>query len=341
MKIKLLCLILILALLFSACGGEPQAPAIVGPTVIDGAGRELAIPQDQENLTIASVYAVSVPFIKALGLTPQVKAINCKSRFWTDADEYLGQAGSVGRGVVDLEALAGFAPSVLIHRSNDSDTLEAVSKLDVEVLCISAEDMDGVYATLRLMGDYFGKEDRAEEVVAWMDGKFTLIADIVETIPEADRPTAVVLGSELGRVAGGDMLQSWMIEQAGGVSVSAAVENNDNWATVGVETIFEWDPEFIFCTSSSALDYQLSDITEGDEWSAVRAVATGQVYALPAKIDTWDMPGVASVLAIMYMLNQMHPDYFTTEQLAEQIAEYYTFMFGRTFDSDYLGYSLE
>ena len=60
------------------------------------------------------------------------------------------------------------------------------------------------------------------------------------------RVTALVMGGELGRVAGGDMLQTYMIEKAGGIPVAKDVTGNRNWASVGVETIFTWNPDVLF-----------------------------------------------------------------------------------------------
>ena len=317
MKRRYAALILALALLtLAACGSAsgPGRQTPTGPTVTDGAGRVLSVPEDGAAERIASVYATSVPFLVALGVTDQVVAVNCKSVFWTEADEYLDAAVSVGRGVVDLEALAACGATVLIHRSNDSATVEAVEKLGLNVVCISAEDMEGIYRTLELLGTYFGAEDRAREVIGWMEGKFEEIDRIVAEIPPEARVSALVMGSELGRVAGGDMLQSWMIEKAGGVPAAAEVENNGNWITVGVETVLRWDPDFLFCTSSSALDYTLDDILEGGAWDAMKAVQAGHVAGIPAKLDTWDMPGVACVLGTFWMLRQMDPDYFTAQQ---------------------------
>lgn len=343
MKRKPAALILALTLLMlTACGGESepgrQTPA--GFTVTDGAGRVLSVPEDGSAERIASVYAASVPFLVALGVTDQVVAVNCKSVFWTQADKNLDAAVSVGRGVVDLEALAACGATVLVHRSNDSATVEAVERLGLDVVCISAEDIEGICRTLELLGTYFGAEDRAREVIGWMDGKFEEIDQIVADIPREERVSALVMGSELGRIAGGDMLQSWMIEKAGGISVAAEVENDGSWITVGVETIFQWDPDFLFCTSSSALDYTLNDILEDAAWDAMKAVQTGHAASIPAKIDAWDMPGIACVPGTFWMLREMYPDYFTARQLEEEIEEYYTFMFGQTFDPAWLGYTL-
>ncbi len=308
--------------------------------IVDGAGRVLDIPEKPEEATIASVYAVSVPLIKALGLSDRVLAVNAKSRFWTDADEALGNAGTVGRGKVDLEKLAGYNPTVLIHRSNDPETVEAVEKLGIDVLCITVENMDDYAETLRTMGRYFGVEERAEEVIGWMNSRFDLIADHVSAIPESEKKTALLMGGELGRVAGSDMLQTWMIEKAGGIPVADQGKDH-NWIDVGVETVFQWNPEYIFCTSSTALEYTSESLMADSAWSAVKAVKSGNVIDMPARIDSWDMPGLSCILGTMFMMHEMYPEYFTAEELQKEIDEYYTFMFGRTFDADYLGYTLE
>ena len=337
-------LLIIIALVLSLCSCGVQSETFApqnGNTVTDGSGAILAIPENNTETTIASVYAVSVPFIVALGLSDRVKAINVKSKFWTENDSALAAAGTVGRGVVDLEKLASYAPDVLIHRSNDPKTLEAVSPLGIDVLCIKAENMDDIKYTLTMMGDYFGVSERAAEVCTWIDDKFSYIDSIVETIPQEERVTALVMGGELGRIAGGDMLQSWMIEKAGGICCAENVKSDHSWADVGVETIFDWNPDFIFCTGSTALEYSVEGLTADGTWSAVSAVKNSRVFRIPASYDAWDMPGISCVIGTMYMLRQMYPSYFSAQELQDEIDDYYTFMFGKTFDADYLGYNLE
>ena len=340
---KWISLLLALVLMFSlaACGSvEAPDPTAGENQVLDGAGRVLDIPAEPTTATIASVYAVSVPFIEALGLGDRVLAINVKSNFWKEADPALAEAGSVGRGAVDLEALAAFGPSVLIHRSNDLETIEAVQRINIPVLCITVEDMEDITETLTMMGRYFGAEERATEVIAWMDGKFRMIDSIVSGIPEAERKTVLVMGGEAGRIAADDMLQAWMAEKAGGIYVAENTADNRNWVNVGVEQVFTWNPDFIFATSSTPLDYSIEELMEEEAWSAVEAVKKEQFHQIPAKLDSWDIPGVSCVIGTMYMLHKMYPGYFSQDQLEQEVADYYEFMFGKTFDSAYLGYDL-
>lgn len=311
------------------------------PTLLDAAGRPLSIPENGSGEKIASVYGTAVPFLVALDLSEQVVAANFKSSFWKMAVPALGSAGTVGRGVVDLEALANSGATVLVHRANDKETVAAVENLGVDVLCIQAEDLQSTYNTLSLLGEYFSKQERAQSVIDWMQEKFKKIDSITDQIPKDQRHTALVMGGELGRIAGADMIQSWMIEKAGGIVVAADVQNDSKWTNAGVETIFQWNPEYIFCTSSTALDYTVDDILSDPAWSAVSAVENRHVSVVPSKLDTWDMPGIASVLATFYMLQQMYPDYFSAREMQAEIDEYYLFMFGQTFDSECLGYKLQ
>jgi len=339
-RLTALLLSLVLVFLCACSGGEEKETIPPERAVTDGSGAVLEIPPSGTDITIASVYAVSVPFIVALELSENVAAINCKSYFWTDNVQALSDAGTVGRGVVDLEALAGCHPYVFIHRANDSKTVDAVKALGIDVLCIKAESMEDVIFTLRMMGRYFGREERAEEVISYINEKFEYIDSITASIPNDERVTAVTMGGEYGRIAGEDMIQSWMIEKAGGICGAKGITNDCNWSQIGTERLFELNPDFLFLTSSTTLDYTQNEIMADSAWSAMESVKNDCVRQIPARIDSWDMPGVVSVIGTMWMLNQMYPEYFTTEQLQNEIDEYYTLMFGKTFDAEYLGYEL-
>ena len=293
----------------------------------------MQIPINNSDTTIASVYAVSVPFIVALELTDKVVAINVKSNFWNKANENLNNAGTVGRGTVDLEKLATYNPGVFIHRSNDLETVEAVEKLGVDVICITVENIDDVKNTLTMLGTYFQKETRANEVNNWIDSKIQYIDKVVSTIPENERKTTLLMGGEEGRVAGNDMLQTWMIEKAGGIPVIDEGEDH-NWINIGVEKIFAYNPDVLFCTSSTSRNYKTDELINDPAWSAMKAIKNKELYVIPCANDSWDMPGISCILGIMYMTYKMYPEYFPLENLKEEVDEYYNFMFGKTFDEE-------
>ncbi len=301
--------------------------------ITDADGRTIGVRSNAKDLTIASVYAVAVPFIEALGLSDRVKAVNVKSDFWKTADKNFKVAGTVGRGTVDLEKLAAYAPDTLIHRINDHETVEAVSKLGVDVICISVESIDDIKTTLTMLGEYFGEEENAKKAIKWIEGKFEYIKGIVDTIPESERKTALLMGGKQGRVAGADMLQTWMIEQAGGIPVVKESDHRD-WVNIGVEKVFEYNPDVLFCTSSTALEYTTEELYEDPAWSAMTAVNNKNIYVIPTRYDSWDIPGLSCILGTLYMLREMYPEYLSVEDFEDQVDDYYRFMFGRCFDKE-------
>ena len=297
------------------------------------------IPNNPKTATAASVYAVASPFFLALDMTDRVLAINTKKPFMKNNDAGFRNAGTIGNGIVDLEKLAKYNPTALIHRSNDPKTVKAVKKLNIDIITITVENMVDVKYTLNNLGKYFGEQERAKEISNWIDNEFNFIDNIVKNIPENEKVTALTMGGELGRVAGKDMLQSWMIEKAGGIPVIKE-EKDHNWINIGIEKVFKYNPQFIFCSSSTARNYDASKLTLDTAWSTIDAGKNKNIYIIPSDNDSWDMPGIAPVLGTMYMLRMMYPAYLSLDIFQNHINEYYKLMFGRTFTEKELGYTL-
>ncbi|MDO5440774.1 MAG: ABC transporter substrate-binding protein [Erysipelotrichaceae bacterium] len=322
-----------LVLSLCSCSNEKTQEREVIKQITDGAGRTVNVYADADKNTAASVYFVAAPFFVALKISDRVLAVNTRNAFWANADDGLHNAGTVGKGTVDLEKLASYNPTVLVHRSNDPETIEAVEKLGIDTICITVENAQDIIDTLNILGSYFGVEENAEKAINWFNSKIDLIDSIVETIPDSEKKTAILIGGDLGRVAGKDMLQSWMIEKAGGIPVVEEYKNH-NWVDIGVERVFSYNPEYIFSTSSAAKSYNIEDIYNDQAWSAMNAVINKNIYNIPTTLDSWDMPGMSAVLGVMYMLHTMHPDYFSIEDLEDEVDDYYRFMFGRCFDDE-------
>ena len=337
---KFLSVFLVLNLFLISCNTNSVKRNLSENEFYDASNNILKIRENAEDLTVASVYAVSVPFFSALKMTDRIKAINTKSKFWKDVDKNLENADTVGRGTVDLEKLAKINPDCFLHNSYDKATVQAVKKLGIDVFCIKAENLDDIINTLNLMGKYFGKTKEANETITYIKNKFDKIDNIVKNIKEEDKKTAILMGGTIGRIAGGNALQSFMIERAGGIC-KIDDRNHNNWVDIGVEKIFEYNPDYLFITSSAALDYDREELLESPTWSGMTAIKNKNIFQIPAKIDSWDMPGISCVIGTMFMLYKMYPTYFSREELQKEIDEYYMMMFNKTFDKDYLGYTLD
>ena len=59
---------------------------------------------------------------------------------------------------------------------------------------------------------------------------------------------------------------------------------------------------------------------------------------IPAERDSWEFPGVVSLLGIDYMIHTMYPELLDDEQLGTKVDGLYELAYGRTFSRDELGY---
>ena len=347
-RVVALLLALLMCLSVAACAGgkegsdNKQKQNIETITVTDMLGRKVDGPKDTKSTTVASTYGVVVPFLVTLEAGDRAKAVNFKNKkFYRLVNDPIINAGTIGTRVsVDSEALAKVDPDVYICRTTDKADIDLCARLGIPSIAITAELPEEVFQAYELLGELLGCEERAKEVTDYLKNELKDIDALAETIPEEDKVTALCMGSLLSRVASEDMLQTMLLKRVGAITVVDGIKSEQEryWADCGVEKIFELNPDFIFVTSSAALNFSMDDFYKDSAWAAMTAVKNKHIYKMPAKLDSWDMPGPGFILAMYYMMHQMYPDVCTTEMLQNEVDDYYEFFFGRTFTGDEIGY---
>ena len=188
------------------------------------------------------------------------------------------------------------------------------------------------------MGKVCGAEDKAQELIDYYNSQLAEIDSLTARIDEKDKKTAIVMGSSIGKVADGSMLQGEMLKRAGAVNCAENLKATELWPTAGTEQIFKWNPDYIFITGSESAVYDAEDILKDKSWSEITAVKDGHVYVMPAEADSWEFPGVVSVLGIDYMIHVMYPELLDEEQLENKVNDLYELAYGKTFERKELGY---
>ena len=305
-------------------------------TVVDQAGRKVTVKKDPES--IALCYRVAIRFLLSLDQGDKITGIGKSEPFLEELQPSLADCADVGRGVADIEALAQLKPDLFIHKAGDVRTLEAVEKIGIPAIGIEVETPQEMVTALDLLGKVCGAEEKAAELIDYYNAQIKAAEELVSQIDDADRPTAIVMGSSIGKVADGSMLQGTMLEQAGAVNCAAELEATELWPTAGTEQIFAWDPDYIFVTGSESAVYTAEDILKDPAWAELKAVKKKQIYEMPAAEDSWEFPGVVSTLGIDYMIHVMHPGLLDEKTLEEHVDAFYRLSYGRTFDREELGY---
>lgn len=318
-----------------------KAPATTGATgetitVTDQVGRTVEIPKDVQS--VACAYGVATNLIVSLGASDKLVAMGFTSDFFNMVNPNLANVGTVGRGKVDMEAIAKLQPDLFVHKAMDTETLEAVQALGIPTIGISAESQEDISVVLTLLGQALSMEDEAAALLAYYDTLMQKAKDLTADIPEADKKTAIVMGSEIGKVADGTMLQSEMIETAGGINPAKDVPVTQTWAIVGTEELFGWDPDFIFVTSSTTNEYTPEEILNDAAWANVSAVKSGNVTLVPSVLDSWEFPGVGSALGALWMISEMYPDKLSEADFNAIVAEFYKTVYNIEVTPEILGY---
>ncbi|MBQ9060195.1 MAG: ABC transporter substrate-binding protein [Firmicutes bacterium] len=320
--------------------GDPAGPVLSETgnelTVIDQAGREVTVKKDPQS--IALCYRVVIRFLLSLDQGDKIKGIGKSEPFLEELQPSLADCTDVGKGVADIEALAELKPDLFIHKASDVQTLDAVSQIGIPSVGIEVETPEDMVAALDLLGKVCGAENKAAQLIDYYNGQIKASEDLVSQLDDSDRPTAIVMGTSIGKVADGSMLQGEMLERAGAVNCAADLRATELWPTAGTEQIFAWNPDYIFITGSESAVYTAEDIRKDPAWSDLTAVKEKHVYEIPAEADSWEFPGVVSTLGIDYMMHVMHPQLLDEKTLEDHVDALYQLCYGRTFERDELGY---
>ena len=342
-KLSPLLAALLFTLSLAGCGDRHSTPPVSPAgtvTVVDMAGRTVEIPENVNS--VATLYGIATSYIVALGKADKLVAAPFTSDFFKMLHPVFENLGSVGRGRLDIEALARFKPDLFIGRADDVDTLNSAQELGIPAIGVAAETRDDITALLSLFGKVFGAGDRADELITYYGRLLDKAKDISGDIPADKKKSAIVMSARIGSVANGTMLQSLMIETAGGINCAKDVPSAEIWPVVGTETIFEWNPDFIFNTnsgpSSGASRKNVETLTTDPAWANLTAVKEKHVYIVPADKDTWEFPGVSSALGSLWMLSTMYPDRLGREQFDAVVREFYEKVYNLDVTSELMGY---
>lgn len=242
----------------------------------------------------------------------------------------------IGRGQsLNLETIVAVNPDLMILPVRFSGLINQIEELGIPTLALHVEKFESISAALLLVGKAIGQDERAEEIVAFIEEKMDKFSGLADTIDNKPRVMMTSKSSET-RVSTDEMLQNQMIELAGGISVTAGFQPADFWAEVDMEQIIEWNPEVIFVPTYA--DYSIEeDLYNNPRWANISAVQNRRIFNFPSIMDPWDYPTAASVLGLCWAFNNLYPELYSFEELMQDVDDFYQFVYGISFTAEELG----
>ena len=304
---KLLTLLLICALALSACAAaSADAPAV---TVTDMMGREIVL--DAPATRVVALTAADCEILCALGCGDAL----------VGRGEYCNYPASVNDVPAvqsgyetNIEQIISLEPQVLFMATmaQTAEQVEALENAGIKVIVSDAQDIDGVYTAIRLIGAVMGKNDEAEALVKQMTDAFARIS--AESEDTGKTVYFEVSPLEWGLWTAGK--GTFMDELAAMCGLTNAFADLDGWAQISEEQVLDRDPDYIVTITMYFGEgpTPVEEILSRPGWENLKAVRQRQV--LNADNDEISRPGPR----LMDAARTLH-DFVYQPELAEEVVE--------------------
>lgn len=243
----------------------------------------------------------------------------------------------IGKGSnINFETVAATGADLAILPERFKDQVDQFEKIGVTTIVAlpNNESFDSVKTTIETVGKVLGENERASKINGFFDKKITDTQSI--TAEATDKPTVLFLGgSSPLSVAPSAMIQTQLIEAAGGTNAVSGVEAQGKFVDVNVEQIIAWNPDVIWFPAY--VDYTVESLLEDPAWSSINAIKNKKVYKFPSELEPWDQPTAAVSLGVCWATHNLYPDLYSLDDLMGDADEFYKLVYDKTFTSEELG----
>ena len=223
---------------------------------------------------------------------------------------------------LNVEEVAALKPDVVFMWNYKPDLVAEVEKLGIPVICVNLKSYSDIKALITLLGEVYGVEDRAEELLSNMDSIIAMVRERVSSVPEGERVKVLYLWSRPTKVQGGRGTMEDAIELAGCVNPAAAELANKSYANVDFEQIVKWNPDIIVTWWHAK--YTPETLLNDSRWQVINAVKKGNVFREPY-FEHW---GPDFTLFVLWLAKKAYPSLFSDINVTEVMDEYYMKWYG-------------
>lgn len=351
---------LIVLMLAAGCTGTGTGPTVVqnatGQTasITDGFGRTVTVPSPPESVVCSGSGCLRyLVYLQGQNLVVGVDDIE-KEEQAIEGRPYALAYGSqfkalplIGefRGKDDPEKIIGIGPQIVLKTGSsgtaygtsagEADKLQEKTGIPVVAFPYGSLRNDvekaEMYGGLRTMGQILGKQDRAEEVIAYINATMADLERRTGDIPEAEQKRVYVGGISSagahGIISTEPAYPPFLWVHARNVATGLGTAHAD----VAKEALVDWDPEYIFVdvgTIQMNGDGAIGELKTDAALQGLAASKEGRVYGvLPYNFYNTNYE---TVLADAYFIGKtLYPDRFADVDPAKKADEIYTFFLGK------------
>ena len=267
---KLVSLFLALVMAFSLTAAFAESTAV---TVTDMAGREITL--DAPATKVVALTASDCEILAALGAEDTLVGRG----EYCDYPESVLEVPAVQSGAdTNLEQIIALEPQVVVmaKMAQTEEQVAALEKAGIRVVVSDAQDIEGVYTAIRLIGALVGRNDEAEAMVADMQSAFADIAAKSENTGKTVYCEVSPLQWGLWTAGKG----TFMDELATMCGLTNAFADVEGWAEISEEQVLERDPDYIVTISMYYGEgpTPVEEIKSRAGWDALKAVQNDAIF---------------------------------------------------------------
>ena len=265
---KLIGLLLIAALALSLC----PAMAEGGVTVTDMTGREITLSEPAAR--IVALTAADCEILCALGCED---ALVGRGEYCDYPASVLDKPSVQSGYETNIEQIIALEPQVVLMATmaQTVEQVEALENAGVKVVVSDAQDIEGVYYAIRMIGALMGKDAEAEALAANMQAAFAAIAEKAENTGKTVYFEVSPLQWGLWTAGKG----TFMDELATLCGLTNAFADVDGWAAISEEQVLERDPDYIVTITMYYGEgpTPIEEIKGRAGWDALKAVQNDDI----------------------------------------------------------------
>ena len=340
-------LLLSLSLSISFCGcteKTSQENAQNTIKITDMLGREVEVPKDVNR--IVCIGPGCLRLIVYLNATDKVVGVEDAEKKWSIygrpyriAHPELAKLPTIGQGgpnpKPNPEEIIKVKPDVIFAcyiTKEQADDLQKKTGIPVVVLSygkLATFNNEDIFKSLRIAGKILDKEDRAEEVIKFINDCLNDLNNRTKDIPDDKKPTVYVGGIGYKGMHGIDSTECHYppFEAVNAKNVADEL-NKEGHVFVSKEQILKWNPDYIFI-DEGGLKLVIEDYKKNPEfYNSLKAFKNGNVYGLlPYNFYTTN---IGTALADAYYIGKVHyPERFKDTDPEKKADEIYTFLVGK------------
>jgi iron complex transport system substrate-binding protein len=259
----------------------------------------------------------------------------------------VGKSGAA----INYEMLSGLDPDLVILRVGSctlqsmedegvQKTISTIEALGIPVVvlkgppCFDEPDLSTISDEIRIIGQVFGKEERAEELADYLESQTQEIFERTKDIPEPEQPTVLIFGASptsrqsggAGSVKGTDTIESYFIEEI--VHAKNAFQEAGS-PTISAEQLLALDPNAIVLGTANGYHppEELYSAPYYQNVAELSAVKNRRVSSFP-----WEPCNCAKRLEypidVMVIAKIAYPERFEDIDLGEWLLDFYKNVYG-------------